>query len=175
MKCIKILLLLVICSPVFGQNNTSLKNSTYILDDKQAKFIVFDSNNDSVLKGDFKNDNFKSKKYLFESGVIYYNKDSIGYYSDKKIYFENMKFKFRTPLFKNNLIENIVSKEKICEVEENDNFGVEISFKISIEKNSTLVVLTYWSNIMKINKILNKRNSDNDFILGFVTGAITNN
>jgi len=173
MKYLKILLL-AICFPVFGQNNTSLKNSTYLLDDEQAKFIVFDSNNNSILKGDFKNDNFKSKEYLFESGVIYYKKDSIGYYSDKKIYFENMKFKFRSPLFKNNLIENIVSKEKICEVEENDNFGVEVSFKIIVENKSTLEILAYWSNIMKINKILNKRDSDNDFIIGFVTGAITN-
>ena len=147
----------------------------YKNDDKQAKFIVLDSNNHSIFKGDFKNDNFKSKEYLFESGVIFYKKDSIGYYSDKKIYFEDMEFKFRTPLFKNNLIENIISKEKICEVEENDNFGVDVSFQVKNEKKSTIEILTYWSNIMKINKILNNRTGDNDFILGFITGAVSNN
>ena len=86
-----------------------------------------------------------------------------------------MEFKFRTPLFKNNLIENIISKEKICEVEENDNFGVDVSFQVKNEKKSTIEILTYWSNIMKINKILNKRTGDNDFILGFITGAVSNN
>ncbi|WP_298767645.1 hypothetical protein [uncultured Polaribacter sp.] len=169
------LLIIMIYVPLFGQENNSLQNSSYILDNEQAKFILLDGNDNIIFKGDFKNDNFKSKHYLFSNGIIYQNKDSIGFYSNKNIFFSKMKFRYKNPLFKNNTIENIISKEKICEIEENESYGINVYFKTDKEKESTMNILTYWSNIMKINRILNKRSNENDFIIGFVTGTISNN
>lgn len=174
MKYFKFLIFMIYL-PIFGQDNNSLKNSSYILDEEQAKFIVLNEKDGILFKGDFKNDNFKSKEYLFNDGIIYHNKDSIGFYSNKNIYFSNMKFNYKRPLFKNNIIENIISKEKICDIEENDSYGINVYFKNDNEKKSTINILTYWSNIMKINRILNKRSNENDFIIGFVTGTISNN